>query len=169
MNDITHKEAIEILSHYTDLGYGIVIEGDDVSKIVQALSLARKTLANDIPYNPLGACEKCPFTQTEKCDVCINRLRNMRKAPDRSHGDCISRAWVEHNVLSLVDAETRIYAEQRLDNAPPVEPFTQLEKEEIAAAIKYLLGAELLEENGYTEEVINALRSALKKVGGQEE
>lgn len=56
-----------------------------------------------------------------------------------------------------------------INNAPAVEPFTQLEKEEIAAAIKYLLGAELLEENGYTEEVIRALKSALKKVGGEEE
>lgn len=56
-----------------------------------------------------------------------------------------------------------------IDNAPGVESFTQKEKEEIADAINYLLGAELLEENGYTEEVKNALRSALKKVGGQEE
>lgn len=56
-----------------------------------------------------------------------------------------------------------------IDNAQIVELFTQLEKKEIADAIKYLLGAELLEENGYTEEVKNALRSALKKVGGQEE
>lgn len=87
MNDITPTEAIEILSHYTDLGYGIVIEGDDVSKIVQALALARKTLANDTPYNPSGACEKCQFKHhTERCDVCINRLRNMQKAPDRSQG-----------------------------------------------------------------------------------
>lgn len=51
---------------------------------------------------------------------------------------------------------------------PTVEPFTQLEKEEIADAITYLLDAELLEENGYTEEVIKALKSALKKVGGAE-
>lgn len=56
-----------------------------------------------------------------------------------------------------------------IDNAPGVESFTQKEKEEIADAINYLLGAELLEENGYTEEVKSALRSALKKVGGQEE
>ena len=49
MNDITSKEAIEILSHYTDLGYGIVIEGEDTSKIKQALSFASKTLANATP------------------------------------------------------------------------------------------------------------------------
>ena len=60
-------------------------------------------------------------------------------------------------------------AHNYIDNAPGVESFTQKEKEEIAGAINYLLGAELLEENGYTEEVKNALRSALKKVGGQEE
>lgn len=51
MNDITPKEASEILRHYTDLGYGVVIEGDDTAKIKQALSLASKTLANDTPYN----------------------------------------------------------------------------------------------------------------------
>ena len=124
MNDITPEEAIEILSHYTDLGYGIVIEHEDVSKIIQALSLARKTLANGTPYNPPGECEKCPFKHTEKCDVCINRLRNMQNASDKSQGDCISRSWVEHNVLSLMDAETRIYAQGRLDNAPTVEAYT---------------------------------------------
>lgn len=46
MNDITPKEASEILSHYTNLGYGIIIEGDDISKIMQALSLASKTMAS---------------------------------------------------------------------------------------------------------------------------
>lgn len=46
MNDITPKEASEILSHYTDLGYGIVIEGEDTSKIKQALSFESKTLTN---------------------------------------------------------------------------------------------------------------------------
>ena len=56
MNDITPKEVIEILSHYTNLGYGIVIEGEDTSKIKQALSLASKTLANGTPYNPTGDC-----------------------------------------------------------------------------------------------------------------
>ena len=34
--------------------------------------------------------------------------------------DLISRSWVKHNVLSLMDAEARIYAEERLDNAPSV-------------------------------------------------
>lgn len=101
MNDITPKEASEILRHYTNLGYGIIIEGDDVSKIIQALSLASKILANGTPYNPSGECEKCPFKHTEKCDICINRLRNMRKASDRSQGDCISREYIE----SIVRAE----------------------------------------------------------------
>lgn len=54
MNDIMPKEAIEILRHYTDLGYGIIIEGEDTSKIKQALALARKTLAHGTPYNPSG-------------------------------------------------------------------------------------------------------------------
>ena len=49
MTDITPKEASEILSHYTDLGYGIVIEGEDTSKIKQALSFASKTLTNGTP------------------------------------------------------------------------------------------------------------------------
>lgn len=54
MSEITPKEANEILSHYTDLGYGIVIEGEDTSKIKQALLLARKMLTNGTPYNPTG-------------------------------------------------------------------------------------------------------------------
>ena len=66
MNDITPEEAIEILSHYTDLGYGIVIEGDDVSKIVQALSLARKTLANGIPYEAPPKNDWIPIKSAEE-------------------------------------------------------------------------------------------------------
>lgn len=51
----------------------------------------------------------------------------------------------------------------------PQGEFTDLEKEVTADAINYLLGAELLEENGYTEEVINALKSALQKLGAEED
>ena len=47
--------------------------------------------------------------------------------------------------------------------------FTDLEQNVIADAINYLLGAELLEENGYTEEVINALKSVLQKLGAEED
>ena len=36
-------------------------------------------------------------------------------------GDAISRSWVKHNVLPLVDTETRIYAEAKLNDAPAVE------------------------------------------------
>ena len=51
----------------------------------------------------------------------------------------------------------------------PQGEFTDLEKELTADAINYLLGAELLEENGYTEEVINALKSVLQKIGAEED
>jgi hypothetical protein len=46
--------------------------------------------------------------------------------------------------------------------------FTDLERKVTADAINYLLGAELLEENGYTEAVTNALKSALQKIGAEE-
>jgi hypothetical protein len=46
--------------------------------------------------------------------------------------------------------------------------FTDLERKVIVDSINYLLGAELLEENGYTEEVINALKSVLQKLGAEE-
>lgn len=36
---------------------------------------------------PQGECEKCPFKHTEKCDVCINHLRNMQSKPDRSQDE----------------------------------------------------------------------------------
>lgn len=42
--------------------------------------------------------------------------------------------------------------------------FTDKELDGISDALGYLLGAELLEENGYTEGVINALESAKEKV-----
>ena len=51
----------------------------------------------------------------------------------------------------------------------PQSEFTDLEREVTADAINYLLGAELLEENGYTEEVVNALKSVLQKIGAEED
>lgn len=42
--------------------------------------------------------------------------------------------------------------------------FTDKELDGISDALEYLLGAELLEENGYTEDVIEALESAKEKV-----
>lgn len=42
--------------------------------------------------------------------------------------------------------------------------FTELELTEILEALNYLLDAELLPENGYTNEVIKALNSARDKV-----
>ena len=51
----------------------------------------------------------------------------------------------------------------------PQGEFTDLEQKVIADAINYLLGAELLEENGYTEEVIDALKSALQKLDAEED
>ena len=68
MNDITPEEAIEILGHYTDLGYGIIIEGDNVSRIKQALSLAREMLANDTPYNP--TVEMLPICGAQDEAIC---------------------------------------------------------------------------------------------------
>ena len=92
--------------------------------------------------------------------------------PYNTSGDLISREALKEDLAKEIqtnDMGLWLKILLVIDNAQAVEPFTQLEKEEIAAAIKYLLGAELLEENGYTEDVKNALRSALKKVGGEEE
>lgn len=41
--------------------------------------------------------------------------------------------------------------------------YTQLELEGIADALEYLLGAELTAENGFTEDVIDALHTAYAK------
>ena len=54
------------------------------------------------------------------------------------------------------------------DAERPQDEFTDLERKVIADSINYLLGAELLEENGYREEVINALKSVLQKIGAEE-
>jgi hypothetical protein len=54
------------------------------------------------------------------------------------------------------------------ENITPLMNFTDLERKVIADSINYLLGAELLEENGYTEEVVNSLKSVLQKIGSEE-
>lgn len=54
-------------------------------------------------------------------------------------------------------------------NERPQGEFTDLEQKVIADSINYILGAELLEENGYTEEVVNALKSVLQKIGAEED
>ena len=112
------------------------------------------------------------------------------------NNDLISREAIAREILPLIDPETRVYVKEKLYNAPTVEPekvkegelvkaytkgfdagvetarpqgeFTDLEQEVIADSINYLLGAELLEENGYTETVINALKSVLQKIGAEE-
>lgn len=104
MNDITPKEANEILRHYTDLGYGVVIEGDDTTKIKQALDLARETLTNGTPYNPSGDL------------ISREALKEALKSnckPELCHD--YNTAWCEsccpHNDF-----------EDLIDNAPTVEP-----------------------------------------------
>lgn len=58
-------------------------------------------------------------------DLYDEALDHVIKAlEEKPQGDSISREWVIHNVLSLVDPETRIYAKQRLDDAPTVENIT---------------------------------------------
>ena len=99
--------------------------------------------------------------------------------PYNPTGDLISREalikWIDDSVSQYGNTYSTdmlnmwgLFKNYLINYAPTVEPFTQLEKEEIADAITYLLDAELLEENGYTEEVIKALKSALKKIGGAE-
>ena len=44
--------------------------------------------------------------------------------------------------------------------------YTKAELGGITDALKYLLGAELLPENGYTDDAVNALNSALEKTTG---
>ena len=102
-----------------------------------------------------------------------------QSTPYNPTGDLISREalikWIDDSVSQYGNTYSTdmlnmwgLFKNYLINYAPTVEPFTQLEKEEIADAITYLLDAELLEENGYTEEVIKALKSALKKIGGAE-
>lgn len=41
---MTNQNAIEILRTYTNIGYGVVIEGENTMEIEQALELAIKAL-----------------------------------------------------------------------------------------------------------------------------
>lgn len=108
---------------------------------------------------------------------CTEAIRHG--TPYNPTGDLISREalikWIDDSVSQYGNTYSTdmlnmwgLFKNYLINYAPTVEPFTQLEKEEIADAITYLLDAELLEENGYTEEVIKALKSALKKIGGAE-
>ena len=72
---------------------------------------------------------------------------------------CEQKKWEFANIN-----ECEYYA----DKDRPKGEFTDLERKVIADSINYLLGAELLKENGYTETVINALKSVLQKIGAEE-
>ena len=101
MDDITPKEANEILSHYTDLGYGIVIEGEDTSKIKQALSLASKTLANGTPYNPIGDLI---------CREALKKKIREYAEPSSKLSDDLSRGMTECacEILDMIDNASEI-------------------------------------------------------------
>jgi len=84
--------------------------------------------------------------------------------------DCIHSGlcYKENDFDNFPDRCGSFISDKVLDERPQGE-FTDLERKVTAGAINYLLGAELLEENGYTEEVINALKSVLQKVGAEED
>lgn len=44
--NLTNEEAIDLLSKWTDLGYGIIIEDEDTEKIIKALEMAIEALSN---------------------------------------------------------------------------------------------------------------------------
>lgn len=72
----------------------------------------------------------------------------------------------EERILTFRKAYEQAISKLESDTTPQGE-FTDLERKVIADSINYLLGAELLEENGYTEEVVNALKSVLQKIGAE--
>lgn len=117
MNDITPKEANEILSHYTDLGYGVVIEGEDTSKIKQALSLASKTLTNGTPLYINVPSANCISREALKDITYINK-GNFNTVEG-------IRAWI--------------------DNAPAVEPDITNDDLQAAMTESYHLGYGLAE------------------------
>ena len=86
---MTNKEAIEILSHYTNLGYGIVIEGEDTSKIVQALSLARKVLEE----RPQGEIKKYKPLEPDYNVQCA--VENLRSAYWSNEPEKVAKNFTE--------------------------------------------------------------------------
>lgn len=155
----------------------IEIEEDILKRIDEAKSVP-DMFGTDI-VNGLNAIKYSkPYDEAEVWRKSNELLEKRLKYLGNTQGDCISHEALKEQI-NATDFDFGDYYDnteeirkrvcEAIDNAQVVEPFTQLEKKEIAAAIRYLLGAELLEENGYTEEVKSALRSALKKVGGQEE
>lgn len=94
-----------------------------------------------------------------------------------TEGDLISRSNLKNEVQRISRTYTEMSATElghdilrAIDNASAVGPIyvSDLERKVIVDSINYLLGAELLEENGYTEEVVNALKSVLQKIGAEE-
>lgn len=134
--------------------------------------------ADELNKEVLNQANLCNAREMAECQECAREheqlaewLKDYKRLLEMPKGDCISRSECEKlgaTCLARRNESGELEAIISLDLAPTVEPFTQLEKEEITDAITYLLDAELLEENGYTEEVIKALKSALKKVGGAE-
>lgn len=94
---------------------------------------------------------------------------------DKLYPDCLTKdGKLAISQSQLANAPTvpneymRGYEAAEREYKRPQGEFTDLEREVTADAINYLLGAELLEENGYTEAVTNALKSALQKIGAEE-
>lgn len=83
--------------------------------------------------------------------------------PDYKLDEVQNGSIASNEILKAVRKGTPIEEVER-----PQGEFTDLERKVIADSINYLLCAELLEENGYTETVINALKSVLQKIGAEE-
>lgn len=121
MNDITPKEAIEILSHYTDLGYGVVIEGENTSKIKQALSLASKALAVEHSLLPLsGEADNAYMRGYE-----VGKAEGILKAETRPQGNQI--AWEQGYEAGLAQGK---------HNKPQVTVFAENADEKAVADLK---------------------------------
>ena len=99
---------------------------------------------------------------TEQTLYNLKSLREKYKRPKQVDSDIAFYTEILGYLKELQEFKSN------LAERPQVE-FTDLEQKVIADAINHLLDAELLEENGYTEEVINALNSVLQKIGAEEE
>ena len=67
---MTNEEAIKILKNNTNLGYGIIIEGESAKMIGDALEMAIAALEKQIPKKPLIVPFNESRLRTFKCPVC---------------------------------------------------------------------------------------------------
>lgn len=121
---MTKEQAIEILRHRTNLGYGIVIENENTNTIEQAFDMAIKALeiveefekAQIITGGRLNG-----RTYAYKCGLEDGKRKALEQQPSE---DCVSRkAFMDsYNGIETPIGYRKVVDMQVVEDLPPVKP-----------------------------------------------